>query len=163
MRASATAARPSTPLEIAKFGHIAVALRAVMVARDWSPGALNQAMGLDRNNTAIYLYLRGQGQPSPERRRALSAATGIPEADLMARDPEAPLSAAALAAPQRALIVHRKPPQPQRPPAVEPPVLQFTAHPDGTARLAFDVTMATEKAVPLLRILLDAGMIIARE
>jgi hypothetical protein len=48
------------------------------------------------------------------------------------------------------------------PQAVRPAeVLQFAILADGTSRLRVDVTATAERGVVLLRILLDAGMIVA--
>jgi hypothetical protein len=41
------------------------------------------------------------------------------------------------------------------------PVLSFTVNEDGNARIRLDASMPYDKAVPLLRLLLDAGMIVA--
>jgi hypothetical protein len=42
-----------------------------------------------------------------------------------------------------------------------PEVLHFAVLTDGTARLRMDVTLPAERGVGLLRLLLDAGMIVA--
>ena len=159
-------AGPAGPLQIAMYGHIAVALRAALAAKDWTLAELNQAIGRDRAHAGVYQYLAAKSAPRPEIRIKIAEVLGLPEAVLMRRKPgeaapkAAPMASALLALPQRLAA-----PRPRPGPATtaDAPVLQFTANADGTTRLTVDVTLAAERAVPLLRILLDAGMIVARE
>jgi len=141
--------RPATPLQVAMFGHIAVALREAMAARDWKPGDLNVQLGRPRAHAGVYHYLAGKGAPAPKVRAKLAKALNIPEAELMPRKVGEAVPVAAIEGPASA---------PRAAPAV--PVLQFAVSDDGTARIRLDVSLPTAQAVPLLRLLLDAGMIV---
>jgi hypothetical protein len=47
--------------------------------------------------------------------------------------------------------------------AKAPDVLMFNVSPDGEARLRLDVTLPIDKAMPLVRLLFDAGVVINNE
>jgi hypothetical protein len=140
--------KPS-PEQIAMYGHIAAALRAVMHKHQWSVGDMNEQLGMERGNTILYGYLRCAGHPSASMRALIVKKFGIPETELMKRD---------LVTGQTMVTVH-EPRQHIMKPMSPLPVLQFTVSADGTARIKLDAAMSLAAASPLLRILLDAGIV----
>ena len=146
-------AKPATPEQVAMFGHIAARLRGFMVERKWKAADLNQAIGRDRGNAGVFQWINGKGGPGPQMRAKLSKLTGIPETDLMIRRPG------------EAVTVERLPAVADRTPRVATAralggdVLGFNVGADGTARLRLDVTLPLATATPLLRMLLDAGIV----
>jgi transcriptional regulator with XRE-family HTH domain len=147
--------RSPTPREIAMYGHIAAALRAAMEARGMSPADLNQAMGKERSYAGAYHWFGSKGAPGPDARAKLSKLLGIPIQQLMRRDPGGlPVEAGPV------LQIEGPRATPQKGSA--PPVLQFLVDGDGMSRIKLDVSLPTAQAVPLLRLLLDAGMIVGR-
>lgn len=148
--------RPATPEQIAMFGHITARLRGFMAERKWQVADLNQALGRDRANTGVYNYLNCKGAPAPETRVKLAKLTGIPEADLMMR-PRPGDGAAS----ERLPVVEDRTPAARVAPAraLGGDVLGFNVAADGTARLRLDVTLPLATATPLLRMLLDAGIV----
>jgi hypothetical protein len=145
--------KPATPIQVAQFGHIAAAIRKAMDAKGWSVGDLNHAIGRPRGFTGAYSYVNAKGAPIEKNRALISKALGIPEAQLTRRDPDGP--------PVEAEPVLRIE-GPHRTPQAGPtrPVLQFEVDGEGMGRIRLDVSLPSAQAVPLLRLLLDAGMII---
>jgi len=154
--------KPS-PDQIAMFGHIASALRAVMHKHQWSVRAMNEALGLELNSTTLYSYLGCRSQPKAAMRKLLYEKFGIPEHELLKRDIESSPATRSgarhvatvattdhVATPHNLTII--KPMSPN-------PVLSFTVSADGTARIKLDAAMSLSDAAPLLRILLDAGIV----
>lgn len=149
--------KPVTPLQVAMFGHIAAAVRKAMAARDWKPANVNQAIGKARSDTGIYNYMNGKGAPTGQNRARISKALGIPEAQLTARRVNGPQVEVEAEPVLRIEGPHRTPQAgPTR------PVLQFEVDGEGLARIRLDVSLPSTDAVPLLRMLLDAGMIMER-
>jgi transcriptional regulator with XRE-family HTH domain len=147
--------KPATPLQVAMFGHVAAALRKAMAARDWKPADLNRAMGKPRGHTGIYNWINGKGAPTEKNRALVSKALGIPEAQLTRRHVDGPPVEVAAEPALRIEGPHRTPQAgPTR------PVLQFEVDGEGMGRIRLDVSLPSAQAVPLLRLLLDAGMII---
>jgi hypothetical protein len=144
--------KPATPHEVATYGHIAAALRDFLAQSGISIPELSVRLGLDRGSATPYKWLGGKGAPAPKLRAKLAKVIGIPEAALRARKAgeAVPVSVPRIEGPHRA---------PQAGPTQ--PVLQFAVNDDGTARIRLDVSLPTAQAVPLLRLLLDAGMIVA--
>lgn len=147
-------AKAATRDEVARFGHIAAALRAVMKQRGWKVPDFNEALGKTRGDAGIFKWLAARGAPSPANRALLAEVTGIPEAALRPRVPGAP------------------PPPSQAVALVEPPpakisaatvrvgdVLSFVVSSTGEARIRLDVSLPVAAATPLLRMLLDAGLV----
>jgi hypothetical protein len=145
--------KPATPLEVAMFGHVAAAIRKAMDAKGWKPADLNRAIGRERGHSGVYGYINAKGAPVPAMRTVISKALGIPEAQLKRRrvDDDAPVEVAT--AEPRALALRTPQAGPTR------PVLQFEVDGEGMARIRLDVALPSAQAVPLLRLLLDAGMI----
>jgi transcriptional regulator with XRE-family HTH domain len=120
--------------QVAMYGHIAARLRAFLKERDWMPPDLSEALGQGRGSATVYKWLAATGAPAPRLRAKLAKATGIAETDLMPRKPGVPAPAQAVA-----LVT-----SPAR---------------IGEARIKLDLTLPLATATPLLRMLLDAGIV----
>jgi transcriptional regulator with XRE-family HTH domain len=144
-------AEPATPEQILMFGHIATALRKIIDDRGWKAGDFNQAMGLKRSNTAIYQFLNGKMAPGPEARIKISKMFGIPIEQLTPQRLSDKPSAIVTYKPSKSPIIanYNRPSD----------VLSFAVTADGNARLKLDVVLSLDKATPLLRMLLDAGLV----
>ena len=138
---------PATPEQIARFGHIAVALRSFLDQKGWGPSNLNSAMGKARGNTGIYAILSGKAAPGSVMRAKLSKATGIPEEQFFPKelDDLVPVRTA-----KRSYI---------RGDVTKTDVLSFVVSNDGNVRIQLDATLPVESAMPLLQMLLDAGLV----
>ena len=120
----------ATPEQIARFGHIAVALRSFLDQKGWGPSNLNSAMGKARGNTGIYAIL-----------------SGIPEEQFIPKEMDdlVPVRTA-----KRSYI---------RGDVTKTDVLSFVVSNDGNVRIQLDATLPVESAMPLLQMLLDAGLV----
>lgn len=144
-----------TPATIARYGHIVVFLREEMKKRDWGPADLTKALELGDKNTRIYPWLRGSGAPGPDLRAKLGALFQVPEETFMARE----ISGAVVREKPSAMIAKAMAlpaPKPQD-------VLTFNVTSDGQARLRLDATLPLAVAAPLLRMLLDAGLVFGQD
>lgn len=145
---------PATPLQLARFGHVAATIRKAMDARQWGPADLNQALGYERGNAVVYHWLNGKGAPLPKNAERIAKVLQVKVDDLAPRD--VPASTLAAAEPVRSVA----PPMP----AVAAPrgreVLGFSVDDAGHARIKLDVALPVADAAPLLRMLLDAGFVI---
>jgi hypothetical protein len=150
--ARTTKARPATRAEIAMFGHIAARLRAFLTERKMSIPEFAEALGLDRGSATPYKWLGAHGGPAPKLRAILANVTGIPEAELVPRKPGDPAPA-----PSQALAVVTSPAK--LAPVRVGDVLSFAVAADGSARLRLDIVLPIASATPLLRMLLDAGIV----
>ena len=150
--------REATPLEIARHGHIATALRAYLARAKIGVADMNERLGRQRKDAVIYHYLAGKGAPTADNRKAISKLTGIPEAELKARDVDAPPRESLG---QGTLVRVGEPGVPARPAGRTGDVLSFNVGHDGEARIRLDVTMPVGNALPLLRIILDAGIVLS--
>jgi hypothetical protein len=140
----------ATPEQIMKFGHIASALRKFLESKDWGPGDLNVAMGKDKSYSSAYQWINGKNAPTGETRTRLSKLTGIPEEQLTSRNKNDII--------RQSAIVEYKPVRVSG--GVQTAnVLTFTVKQDATARIQLDIVLPLDAATPLLRMLLDAGLI----
>ena len=144
--------RNVTPDQLARFGHIAAFLREEMAKREWSSALFNEALGLSPNSTTVYTWLRGSGAPNPEMRAKLAALFAVHESTFMGREIAGPVKASA------APVVTT--PAVQRRLGVPQDVLSFSVDANGQARLRLDSTLPLAVAAPLLRMLLDAGIVL---
>jgi hypothetical protein len=104
---------------------------------------------MERSNTTLYAHLACRAAPGPELRAKMAKTFGIPETELMKRDLVTSQSPVTVSEPRQHIM---KPMSPL-------PVLSFTVSADGTARIKLDAAMSLAAASPLLRILLDAGIV----
>lgn len=143
-----------TPDQLARFGHIAAFLREEMAKREWSSARFNEALGLSPNSTTVYTWLRGSGAPNPEMRAKLAALFAVHESTFEGRAIEGPVKASA--APVVTTPARSRLGAPQD-------VLSFSVDVNGQARLRLDATLPLAVAAPLLRMLLDAGIVFGQE
>jgi transcriptional regulator with XRE-family HTH domain len=142
---------PATPLEIARYGHVAALLRAELEKRQWTPRQFNEAMGEAQGHSSIYKWLAAKAAPSQPTAKKIGKVLGIPWLQLLKAEDATPGTALTLA--------------PERGPAPVRPVelLHFSVLNDGTTRLRLDMTAPADRGVALLRLLIDAGMVVAAE
>jgi transcriptional regulator with XRE-family HTH domain len=147
--------KPHTAHErLAVYGGVAAAIRAAMERKGIKPAELNEAIGRERSHASLYHYINGKMAPDTAIRPRLAKALGIPESALR----KAALGDGPSASPEPGTALVRL----AGPPAGRlPDVLTFAIAPDGTARLRLDYTAPAERGVALLRLLLDAGLVLA--
>lgn len=131
----------ATPADIVANGEFATRLRAMLQTRGWTVPDLNVAIGKARKYSPPHVWLAGKGQPAgANRAKVLQLLAGTEGGDKTV----VPVVAAA-----------------GRPAATvrAPEALAFTVGTDGTARIRLDVILPVERAMPLLRLLLDAHVV----
>jgi hypothetical protein len=151
---------PTTPAEIAAYGHIAAALREYLKRTGKDIADLNQAIGNERSHTAPYIWLNCKGGPGPANRIKLAKLLGCKPDDLAAKvrskapdglpvkhevGPPRTATGAAWVAPRRA------------------DALSFVVTPTGEAHIKIDITLPLTEGSALLRMLLDAGAVFSWE
>lgn len=141
---------PATPQQVAMYGHIATALRSYMKANNLSVRAMNVKIGVTPTNTGLYNFVNAKAAPGHATRAKIAKATGIPQADLM---PRSLATGGAVATVARSTM-----PLPVKPREV----LGFTVDAVGMATLTLNATLPLDAATPLLRILLDAGLVFTK-
>jgi transcriptional regulator with XRE-family HTH domain len=151
----------ATPLQIARNGHIAILIRRQLEERQWSIPDLHERIGLSRASATAYHWLASAGAPGPKYVRKLAKLLGVPETEFAPRELDREQLPAVLAAPGYPTVGPSKPAVRSPPPSGD--VLGFTVGSDGMARLRVDVRLPLEAAAPLLRLLLDAGIVMTRE
>jgi hypothetical protein len=148
--------KPATPEQVARFGHVAAALRAYLKTANLKPADFNQEMGVDRANPKLYHWLNAKGAPSKGSRAKIAKLTGIPEVELMSR------SIGEIARTALPVATTKLPAVVTTPGAKRPEVLAFVVDDEGRARIKLDVTLPIEDGAPLLRLLLDQGLVMRR-
>jgi transcriptional regulator with XRE-family HTH domain len=170
MMATKVAAR-ITPEDVARNGHVVVFLRREMEARQWGVADLVKALGLPHGSTTIYPWLKGTGTPGPAMRLKLGEVFKVPAATFEPRDPGEHLP---VHAPGTFGAVGKMMEQIQRPLTspnaahavkVGAPrdVLSFNVGANGIARIRLDIELPLVNATPLLRMLLDAGLVFSQD
>lgn len=143
---------PATPDQILKYGHIAALVREALEAKGLSPADFNHEAGFARDSTFIYQVRSGKQPPSPRMVEALHKVLGINRSDLRPR------------------TTTRMPKSIGRPPALINPetggkihdILGFSIDNAGNGRLKLDLIASIDTVVPLLRMLLDMGLVISQ-
>jgi hypothetical protein len=138
--------RQATPLEIAKYGHIAARLRGLLDAGEWTIPMLSRAAGL-KTAYAAWPWVYARAAPNNEAAAKLAKAIGCRARDL-ARKEVTDLAAIPADEPGHESTPVTTPPE---------PVFSFVVRSDGTVRLKLDTVLPLESAKPLLRMLFDAG------
>jgi hypothetical protein len=146
----AARASPASAAQVARNGAVAAVLRAEMERRKWKPGDFNKVIGKPAGHTAIYQWLAAKGAPGPTLAAKVAKVLGLSVAQLTPGGGE---GRQVVVAPREAgeVVV-----APQRRAAE---VLAFHVLDDGQARIRLDVTLPLELAKPLLRMVLDAGVV----
>jgi hypothetical protein len=144
--------RQPMPSEIARFGHIAAFLREQMQQRGCKNVAdLNTLLGLTRGNAITFKWLHARGGPSPDYRKKLAKVFNVkpdffkPREGGEAGTPDIVPGQAVVLAPHSRVT----------------DVLQFNITSAGDARIRLDVTLPVAQAVPVLRMLLDQGLLLS--
>ena len=132
------------------FGHIASALREWMSRENVSVNQLNSRLGIEETNTSVYNFLNAKHAPGPSTRARLVKVTGIPEVRLAATGgPSEPRGGHGQACPCGG---------PQ-----DRDVLSFVVDGDGMATVVLHARLPLDTAMPLLRMILDAGVVFTKE
>lgn len=155
-----------TPEDIARNGHVVVFLRREMEARQWGVADLVKALDLPRGSTTVYPWIKGIGTPGPAMRRKLGEVFKVAPETFSARDPgEHPPGPVGkmlveiqrpLTSPNAAHAVRVNQPAPRD-------VLSFNVGANGIARIRLDIELPLVNATPLLRMLLDAGLVFSQD
>jgi hypothetical protein len=151
-----------TPAQIAALGHVAALIRRELEARKMSVADLHRAIGEDVKSTRAYAWINSRSRITDQFRPKVAKALGVKEEDLMPRAltqavTVMPVSDAKLRAVQAAQGA------PARTLTAAGDVLAFSVNAEGNARLRLDVTLPLATAAPLLRMLLDAGIVMGGE
>jgi transcriptional regulator with XRE-family HTH domain len=149
--------KAATREQVARYGHIAAALRAVLKQRGWKVADLNEAIGRERNYTPSHVWLAAKGAPNLMMRALIAKATGIPETELMPlrRGEARPVTTVTTATPLAL-------PGPAAAPAPRP-VLVFNVLEDGGVELELrKIRLPLDEGSALLRMLLDAGVVLRK-
>ena len=139
----------ASPYQILQFGHTATALRKVIESKGWTMAELVRQIGFTKSHSGVYAWVNGTSQIPEIHREKLSKITGIPISELTPRDPE---NVPAVYSFPKATPTTRT-----------GDVLAFTVASDGNARIKLDVSLPVDRAMPLLRMLLDAGLVFTNE
>lgn len=135
--------REPTPLEIAKFGHIAARLRGLLDSGQWTIPQISAAAGL-KTPYAAWQWVNARAAPSDDAASKLAKVIGCRARDLR---PNAPGE-----------VPPDTPRHESTPVTTAPvPVFSFAVLSDGSARVKLDTTLPLESAKPLIRMLFDAG------
>ena len=127
-----------------RFPEFAALLRKFMTDNEINPPKLRNMFGYPKNSTTVYGWINGNNRPPIAERQKLTKMLGI--------DPhyfDTPRKS-------KEMVVYK--------PKVTTTdkrtnVLTYVIHNDGTARIAFDLTLPHDQATPLLRMLLDASIV----
>lgn len=152
---------PTTPLDVARYGHVASKLREEMDKRGWKAADLNREMGHSLNNSGPYAWLKAKSAPSEAAAKKLAKIFGCSWRDLQGRKV---IEGKATEMPQ---VPARVANGPGRPPGVKllgaPPqpgrVFNFGVDEAGQARIQLDISMPLPEALPLVQLLLERGLI----
>jgi hypothetical protein len=145
-------------MQILRYGHIAAAIREAMPKANMKrPVDLAKALGKPGHGGLVSNWLMAKGAPGDTYRTKVSKLLHIQQKDLRPRkllDGKSAPAEIEEGEPQSFALVKR---------GVfgkQVPVLSFQATADGQARIQVDVTMAVDRAMPLFRMLLDAGLVL---
>ena len=137
--------KPQTPEQIIAYGEVATSLREWCKTNGKGPRDINAIIGKGPSYSAGYQYLSGKNAPSKYNRAILSKATGIPEEKLTKRKS---FDQVTIEKPPTTKFVSKT-----------SDILSFTVTDTGEARIKLDVTLPMHSAVPLFRLILDAGVV----
>ena len=131
--------RTVEPRLVAINGPIASTLRQGMQAHGWQVTDVNERIGLKRDSTRIYGYLRAETAPPPEMRAKLATLFSVPEEALMP-----------VAGPQEELPLVVRQRAPTRVPPAPPTI---TVQAGGKVRLVVDQMVSLKQASAILALL----------
>jgi transcriptional regulator with XRE-family HTH domain len=128
--------------------HIASLLRSKMSERQIGMSDLNELLGIPRNRTTAYPWLKATGVPTEQYRKKLSQVFGTTEEAWM------PKEATTLPRNPKTAIVKYSPSK-TKPMQVKSDPLFFKILNNNTAQIQFNATLPIEQAKSLMRLLLD--------
>lgn len=134
--------KPATLGQVQRNGVVAAVIREAMKRKGLRQTDIVRAIGA--NSTMVSCWISAKNIVGPSMRPKLAALLEVPEASLDHRQAQGAGPVVLAAAPR----VKR-----------EADVLSFSISDTGEARLRFDMTLPLDKAAPLLRMLLDAGLV----
>lgn len=134
--------KPATLGQVQRNGAVAAVIREAMKRKGLTQADIVRAIGV--NNSTVSSWVNAKHKVLPTIRSKLAALLEVPEASLDHRQAHGDGPVVLAAAPR----VKR-----------EADVLSFSISDTGEARLRFDMTLPLDKATPLLRMLLDAGLV----
>lgn len=136
-----------TPNPIA-YGNVAAVLRQELDKRGWKAADLCRALGISK--TAAHPWLKAIGAPGPTIRPKLAKLLNIHEELLLRRESAVEgVAPKSVGAPTYPVAVQRRVAE----------VLSFTVTSEGEARIKLDITLPVTHGMPLLRMLMDHGLI----
>jgi transcriptional regulator with XRE-family HTH domain len=127
-------------------GRLGNLIQTELTNRKWVVGDLAEALGLPRKSTTPYGWLAGRSAPPNTMRSKLAEVLGVPEKKLLQRKPNGKAPAHVTA--------------PIEPSPFPPVVLSFEVNTAGTATIKLEATLSVEDALPLLRTLIGAGVLV---
>ena len=136
-----------TPEQIAKFGHIVIALRKYLEEKDMNVSDFNRAMGYEAGYPATYNVVNGKIAPGAAMRVKITKITGIPESELMPKETT------------ELTVIPKGPVGKMLDQLQRNDILSFTVNNHGEAKIKFEITLPVNEAMPLLRILMDTGVV----
>jgi transcriptional regulator with XRE-family HTH domain len=143
--------REPTPVEIAKFGHVAARLRQAIDSDQLTLAEMSRITGY--SYAAAWQWANCRGAPNQEAAELLAKALGCRTEDLRPHtDTEAP--------PAMPKIRDYTPVTTRDTPLAE--VFRFTVMSDGSTRIKLDATLPLEAAKPLIRMIFDASDLLPR-
>jgi hypothetical protein len=150
---------PTTPEQVAQFGHIAANIRKLMANKGWKIADLNEALGHPRVYTGPYAWLKAKAAPGSKGRQKLAEMTGLKPEDFAKRN-----AAVSMARPKNEIVKYRaqsagmsmsvsvSEPKPTE-------ILKFTILNNGQAKIELNVSLSTTDAMPLMRLLMDTDAV----
>ena len=141
---------------IARYGHIATLIRTRMSQEDWTITEFSRAFTGETRPQLVHPWVNAKGAPSVQYRAKLAKFLGVPESELQPREE-------ANTPPPEAQRLKRLPQAP-REDGSRPgrDGLLFSVNETGTARIRLDASLPFDEATPLLRMLLDAGLVLGK-
>ena len=137
--------KPQTPEQIIAYGEVATSLREWCKTNGKRAQDINAIVGKPASYSAGFQWLNGKVAPSKYNRVLLAKATGIPEEKLAKRKS---FDQVTIEKPPTTKFVSKT-----------SDILSFTVTDTGEARIKLDVTLPMQSAVPLFRLILDAGVV----
>jgi hypothetical protein len=103
--------KPATALQVARYGHIAAAIRQAMQQRSMTPRDVSNQLGLHKTATTVYPWINGIAAPVPKYHSKLMRVLGLTKEQITARDVDPPPSTALVVAktqPKRSMNVDKQ-------------------------------------------------------
>lgn len=145
---------PPSARELAQYGHFAALLRKYLNDNNLTAPQFMQQIGAPDGAAQIYKWIGAKGAPGAKYRAAVAKLLGVPENDVKKRSLQAPNLPAKMEIIDEPVRLST-----QRSHTRD--VLLFSVGDDGQTRIKMDVTLPHDQGVPLLRVLLDAGILIS--